>query len=65
MESYGAGRFLYTDLPGEDGRVILDFNRSYNPPCVFTPFATCPLPPESNVLDVAIEAGEKMWGEQH
>lgn len=65
VESYGAGRFLYTELPDSNGRVVLDFNRSYNPPCVFTPFATCPLPPEDNTLDLAIEAGEKMWGEMH
>lgn len=65
VESYGAGRFLYTDLPDENGRVVLDFNRAYNPPCVFTPFATCPLPPEGNVLDLEIRAGEKMWGDLH
>lgn len=65
VESYGAGRFLYTDLPDEQGRVVLDFNRAYNPPCVFTPFATCPLPPDGNTLDLAVTAGEKMWGEKH
>ena len=65
VESYGAGRFLYTDLPDEQGNVVLDFNRSYNPPCVYTPYATCPLPPEGCVLDVEIHAGEKMWGAQH
>jgi uncharacterized protein (DUF1684 family) len=57
-ETYGAGRFLYTDLP-VDGRVVVDFNRAYNPPCVFTEFATCPLPPPQNDLEAAVRAGEK------
>lgn len=57
--SYGGGRFLYADV-GEGG-VDLDFNRSYSPPCVFTPFATCPLPPAVNRLDLRIEAGEKSY----
>jgi uncharacterized protein len=56
-ESYGLGRFLYSDLP-EDGVVVLDFNRAYNPPCAFTEYSTCPLPPPENRLDVRIEAGE-------
>jgi uncharacterized protein (DUF1684 family) len=56
-ETYGAGRFLYTDLP-RDGKVELDFNKAENPPCAFTPYATCPLPPRQNVLPVRIEAGE-------
>ena len=43
-ETYGAGRFFYTDFP-KDGKVVLDFNKAYNPPCAFTPYATCPLPP--------------------
>lgn len=60
-ETYGAGRFLYTDLP-KDGRVILDFNKAYNPPCAFTPYATCPLPPPQNRLAVRIEAGEQKYG---
>jgi uncharacterized protein (DUF1684 family) len=60
--TYGAGRFLYSDLPKE-GKVVLDFNKAYNPPCAFTPFATCPLPPKQNRLAVAIEAGELKYGE--
>jgi uncharacterized protein (DUF1684 family) len=56
--TYGAGRFLYADLP-KDGRVTLDFNRAFNPPCAFTPFASCPLTPEENKLPIRIEAGEK------
>lgn len=56
-ETYGAGRFLYAALP-EDGRVVLDFNKAYSPPCAFTPYATCPLPPRQNRLPVRIEAGE-------
>jgi uncharacterized protein len=60
-ETYGAGRFLYSDMP-KDGRVVLDFNKAYNPPCAFTPYATCPLPPAENRLAVKIEAGEKKYG---
>ncbi len=55
--TYGAGRFLRADPP-RDGRVVLDFNKAYSPPCAFTPYATCPLPPPQNRLAVAIEAGE-------
>ncbi len=57
-ETYAAGRFLDTDPP-KDGKVVVDFNTAYNPPCVFTAFATCPLPPAQNKLAVAVEAGEK------
>jgi hypothetical protein len=65
-ETYGAGRFLDADLPDPaTGAVILDFNRAYNPPCAFTPYATCPLPPPQNVLPVRIEAGEMMRGGGH
>lgn len=56
-ETYGAGRFLYADVP-KDGKVILDFNKAYSPPCAFTAFATCPLPPKQNRLPVRVEAGE-------
>jgi uncharacterized protein (DUF1684 family) len=62
-ETYGAGRFLYTALP-VNGTVVLDFNRSYNPPCVFTDFATCPVPSPQNRLPVRIEAGEKKFSGQ-
>ncbi len=57
-ETYGAGRFLYA-APPKDGKVILDFNRSYNPPCVFSDYATCPVPLPENRLKVRIPAGEK------
>lgn len=60
-ETYGAGRFLYSDMPA-DGRVVLDFNKAYNPPCAFTPYSTCPLPPAENRLAARIEAGEKKYG---
>jgi len=60
-ETYGAGRFLDARAP-EDGKVILDFNEAYNPPCAFTPYATCPLPPAQNRLPVRIEAGELRYG---
>lgn len=59
-ESYGAGRFLRA-RPAEEGRIVLDFNRAYNPPCAFTPFATCPLPPPENWLPFPIRAGEKKY----
>jgi uncharacterized protein (DUF1684 family) len=55
--TYPAGRYLHSDV-GPNDDVVLDFNRAYNPPCAFTPYATCPLTPEQNVLPVAIEAGE-------
>jgi uncharacterized protein (DUF1684 family)/lysophospholipase L1-like esterase len=58
--TYAPGRFLYAAKP-ENGKVVLDFNRAYNPPCAFTPFATCPLPPRQNFLKVAIPAGEKKY----
>ena len=56
-QTYPAGRFLYTGFP-KDGKLILDFNQAENPPCAFTAYATCPLPPRQNHLRVAIEAGE-------
>ena len=59
--TYGAGRFLYADPP-KDGRIVLDFNKAYTPPCGFTPYATCPLPPKQNRLPVAVEAGELYEG---
>ena len=60
-ETYPAGRFLYAEMP-TDGKVELDFNKAYNPPCAFTPYATCPLPPKQNRLAVRISAGEKRYG---
>ncbi|MGB5814078.1 MAG: DUF1684 domain-containing protein [Thermoanaerobaculia bacterium] len=60
-ETYGGGRYLYAAAPDESGTVIVDFNKAYNPPCVFTTFATCPLPPRQNRLPVRVEAGEKVY----
>jgi len=60
-ETYGAGRYLYVRKPDEHGEVIVDFNKAENPPCAFTDFATCPLPPRQNVMDVAVLAGEKEY----
>jgi hypothetical protein len=60
-ETYPSGRFLSTDLP-QNGEVVLDFNQAVNPPCAFTPYATCPLPPAQNHLPVRIEAGELRYG---
>jgi uncharacterized protein (DUF1684 family) len=63
--TYGAGRFLYTELPdhgvSQPGEVWLDFNRLVNPPCAFTAYATCPLPPAQNRLSVSIPAGEQRY----
>ena len=59
--TYPPGRFLDTDMP-KGGEIELDFNKAYNPPCAFTAYATCPLPPKQNVLAAAIEAGEKNYG---
>jgi len=58
LDTYGAGRFMYS-MPDSTGRIILDFNKAYNPPCAFSPYATCPMPPRENFLSFAIEAGEK------
>ncbi|HYW71310.1 MAG TPA: DUF1684 domain-containing protein [Pyrinomonadaceae bacterium] len=58
-DTYPAGRYLYLDPPDAAGHLIIDFNKAYSPPCAFTKFATCPLPPRQNRLPVAIEAGEK------
>jgi len=66
-ETYGAGRFLYTPMPDhgltQPGELSLDFNRAENPPCAYTPFATCPLPPPQNRLQVAIPAGQQRYHE--
>ena len=60
FSTYGGGRYLYVSRTGSD-EVILDFNRAINPPCVFTDYATCPLPPKSNHLPFKVTAGEKKW----
>jgi uncharacterized protein len=60
-ETYGGGRYLYTEPPAADGTVVADFNLAYNPPCAFSSFATCPLPPAENRLNLRIEAGERMY----
>ena len=64
-ETYGAGRFLYTPLPDhgltEPGELVLDFNRAQNPPCAYTPYATCPLPPPQNRLPIPIPAGQQRY----
>lgn len=59
--TYGAGRFVYAKLDPKTKKATIDFNKSYNPPCAFTPYATCPLPPKQNKLAVRIEAGEKRY----
>lgn len=64
-ETYGAGRFLYTTLPDhgltQAGDLTLDFNRAENPPCAYTPYATCPLPPPQNRLPIAVPAGQQRY----
>ena len=68
-QTYGAARFLYAALPAgglaKPGKLVLDFNKAYNPPCAFTPFATCPLAPPENRLDIAVTAGEKKYAGGH
>jgi uncharacterized protein (DUF1684 family) len=59
-ETYGAARFVYSEPP-KDGRIVIDFNKAYNPPCVFTPYATCPLPTQQNRLNARVTAGEKKY----
>jgi uncharacterized protein (DUF1684 family) len=59
--TYPAARFLYAKAPSKAGPVELDFNKAYNPPCAFTPYATCPLPPRENRLDIPVQAGEKNY----
>jgi len=61
-ETYGGGRFLTVNAPDDRGNMFVDFNRATNPPCAFTAFATCPLPPRQNILRVRIEAGEMSYG---
>ena len=63
-ETYAAARFLYAERP-QDGKVVLDFNRTENPPCAFTPFATCPLPPRENRFSVRVAVGEKNYRGAH
>jgi uncharacterized protein len=58
-ETYGAGRFLYIEKPDSSEQLYIDFNRAYNPPCVFTKYATCPLPRKENSINIKILAGEK------
>ncbi|MBA4405979.1 hypothetical protein C0389_01765 [bacterium] len=60
-ETYGAGRFLYIDKADSTGKIYIDFNKAYNPPCAFTKYATCPLPPKENNLKLKITAGEKAF----
>ena len=60
-ETYGAGRYLYVTPPDATGKVVIDFNKTYSPPCAFTNFATCPLPPRQNHLPFRIDAGEKKY----
>jgi uncharacterized protein (DUF1684 family) len=59
-ETYRAGRFLVTEPVGDDGTVVVDFNLTYNMPCVFSPYATCPLPPDGNRLPIRVTAGEML-----
>jgi len=60
LETYGAGRFIVIEKSEEDGGYMIDFNKAYNPPCAFTEFATCPIPPPQNRLPIKVTAGEKI-----
>lgn len=57
--TYGAGRYIYSDGMPEHGRLTVDFNKAYNPPCAFNPYSTCPIPPQRNRMDLPVLAGEK------
>lgn len=59
LETYHTGRFMYVPKPDQNGDTYIDFNKSFNPPCAFTSFATCPIPPKQNILPIDISAGEK------
>ncbi len=61
FDTYGGGRYVWVDAPDERGRMVIDFNKAYNPPCVFTDYATCPLPPHQNRLSLRMEAGEREY----
>ena len=63
--TYGSGRFLHVAKEDAEGRVVVDFNHAYNPPCAFSPFATCPIPPRNQWLPFPIPAGERVYGEPH
>ena len=60
-ETYGAGRFLYRDGMPEDGKLVVDFNKAYNPPCAYNDYSTCSLPPQQNRLRLAVRAGEMKY----
>ena len=60
LETYGAGRFIVVEKSEKTGGYIIDFNKAYNPPCAFTEFATCPIPPPQNRLRLKVTAGEKI-----
>lgn len=62
-ETYGAGRFLVVEKEDSTGSIFIDFNKAYNPPCAFTKYATCPLPPKQNMLNLRVTAGEKIFGD--
>jgi uncharacterized protein (DUF1684 family) len=64
LETYPSGRFVYVPKAGNDGTTYIDFNKAYCPPCAFTPYATCPLPPRQNILTIEITAGEKFEGDE-
>ena len=61
LETYGAGRYIYIPAPDEDGNTVIDFNKAYSPPCAFSAYMTCPLPPEQNLLSIKVTAGEKAY----
>lgn len=64
-DTYGAGRFLYSEMPGDDGLTVLDFNKAYSPPCAFNDFSTCPVASPRNRLPIRVEAGEKFETSLH
>jgi uncharacterized protein (DUF1684 family) len=59
IETYPTGRFMYIPKPDAEGKTVIDFNKAFNPPCAFSAFATCPIPPKQNILPLKVTAGEK------
>jgi len=58
INTYHTGRFMYVSRPDSNGNTFIDFNKAFNPPCAYTAFATCPIPPKQNILPFKVTAGE-------
>ena len=58
INTYHTGRYMYVPRPDKNGNTFIDFNKAFNPPCAYTPYATCPIPPQQNILPFKVTAGE-------